>query len=1664
MDALITDLGQVDSMYRQIEDSSRNASGSALKENEQYMKSLQARIGLARVEVEKLALSIGEAFLTEGMIQGIQMFGSMLGAITEVVKAVGALPVGFAVTGLALTLLSSKFKGLTVSISQSILGMLGFRTATTTTGTATTSLGARLTTLGTSMKAFVASTGLAGVAFVALGFAMEKLLGHFAKQRELQETIAQENREMTRSYKESSDEIDSLVSRYKTLQDTMRTGTDEQKVAIADEYLEVQGKLAELMPNLVKGEDDYGNAIIGNAVVIENKIKLIERQIEAEERRLAAENAKADKKNEKTEKIEENKLGQVEDYQLGRFEKKNNRVNTNLVDRYKGEIKSYEDMTKAIEHYEKQRVKFEQEGLTGKANAAAKTVKSLTDLSNLYLSVGDELSDARTKLAQRSFESTEKMILDNKNLSDSAKEMAMGIASTLATIGLESGSLEGIFDGLQSGLQDDGSLKLFIDSYEQSFNRLKRAQKEGLSTDDLEDYLEAALYSFDTVKNSILDTARANGVLEGSVEYANLEAELLRYSKANITSVESVQEMAKSTGQSEEQIKAMIMAVSDGSIEMGDFGEAVSEAAENIYTLESALEVVAGVSSKLVSDTEELLFIFEQLSNQQNLNAEQVDRLADAENKLSQMYPYLVQNGKLNIDMLRQESEAQSMLLKATEQLQKGKLTTDEKRALSGLQTARTEIHNINEQIKALDKLAAAYRKFTDASVQTAQELADAGLEDDAEDAFIRARKWSGFAKEQESTVGTYKAQLQDVVKTQGAYVNTLAASEAIAGKNKTATEKQTKAQKEAAKAMERSIFIADKYKRSLELLNLEIKKQQDIQANTPDYSSQHRAAIEAEIKLQKDKTDLLLQQEQALQAQIKSGKILQTGIVTTSSEKSQKLSGWDGRITSQMGARNTGIKGASTNHAGIDIAGAKGTRLDSNVSGKVIFAGSKGNARGNYVQIQTEDGMKHIYQHLDKVVATLGQTITAGMQIGTIGNTGVGSGSHLHYEVRDKSGKAVNPNTAVDAARKGVSSASKEAAQVSQSIDGAQSELISLQGQIMDQSSVVKKLEMDLINSKLSEFNERREKYQRVIEFEAVKIDTLDKSSARYVATLERTAQHLKYKQQVNQEELKFLEEQQKSGKLSALAMDANKVAIDDLKISMMSLGLEIQNTNANMIESTMLGFVERLDDMDYAIQRSQTITSLLEEGTAEYANEIKFQIDQLQLSKKEIKAQEDALKKLLKTKDLSIEKVKEYKEQLEDLSLAYLDVDVNIKRLKDSTNDFIADSLTKIKDELIDGLKKNSEEAVKSLEDQIKAAEDSYDSLIDKQKERLDALDEEIEKEDRLKKLQDIDNEIAKVKSLKNKSYITKDGEEILTYDKAKVSELEKQRDEMKQQFERDDIKKAINDEITRLEKAKKDRVDILRKEVEDTKAHYDRMIATEEEKWTQLIASAQKGTLEFDELMNEFYGTSSANLQNYVSDTLMKIQTIKDAYASLASLEASVPQSSGGGGSSSSSSSGNPLGMSEDDYDRYVWNKERYSNGVNKDKAAEENERLRDRYGIAEDKYSLDELKKYHTGGIIGETKGSRLSNLANKLFNAKPGEQVVKSLVGELQVPPMNIPNLFTNINSMVGSLFSKQQPQMQPAGDVINMNGVVIQADNPKQFFKDLDMHIRMNKR
>jgi hypothetical protein len=114
---------------------------------------------------------------------------------------------------------------------------------------------------------------------------------------------------------------------------------------------------------------------------------------------------------------------------------------------------------------------------------------------------------------------------------------------------------------------------------------------------------------------------------------------------------------------------------------------------------------------------------------------------------------------------------------------------------------------------------------------------------------------------------------------------------------------------------------------------------------------------------------------------------------------------GW---LTSRFGSRVSPFTNQKQFHAGIDIAGERGTDVYAPAQGKVVFSGNRG-PLGKSIIIDHGYGIRTQYGHGDDLYVKTGESVQRGQRIAALGNTGRSTGPHLHYVVEVK-GKAVNP------------------------------------------------------------------------------------------------------------------------------------------------------------------------------------------------------------------------------------------------------------------------------------------------------------------------------------------------------------------------------------------------------------------------------------------------------------------------------------------------------------------------------------------------------------------------------------------------------------------------------------------------------------------------------
>lgn len=112
--------------------------------------------------------------------------------------------------------------------------------------------------------------------------------------------------------------------------------------------------------------------------------------------------------------------------------------------------------------------------------------------------------------------------------------------------------------------------------------------------------------------------------------------------------------------------------------------------------------------------------------------------------------------------------------------------------------------------------------------------------------------------------------------------------------------------------------------------------------------------------------------------------------------------------ISSSFGKRKHPIYKVQKFHTGIDFVEAKGTPVYATGSGVVVRKGYS-SGYGYFIEIEHAGGFRSFYAHLSKTLVNTGDSVRMGKYIACVGNSGITTGYHLHYEIR-KGNRFLNP------------------------------------------------------------------------------------------------------------------------------------------------------------------------------------------------------------------------------------------------------------------------------------------------------------------------------------------------------------------------------------------------------------------------------------------------------------------------------------------------------------------------------------------------------------------------------------------------------------------------------------------------------------------------------
>jgi murein DD-endopeptidase MepM/ murein hydrolase activator NlpD len=114
--------------------------------------------------------------------------------------------------------------------------------------------------------------------------------------------------------------------------------------------------------------------------------------------------------------------------------------------------------------------------------------------------------------------------------------------------------------------------------------------------------------------------------------------------------------------------------------------------------------------------------------------------------------------------------------------------------------------------------------------------------------------------------------------------------------------------------------------------------------------------------------------------------------------------------VNSPFGLRQMPWEENGRLHEGVDIAAPAGAPVHVATDGIVMKSGVSG-TYGRFVEVAHKDGFRTLYAHLGRDAGLKrGTYVKRGTTVAYVGNSGRSTGSHLHFELRNKAGKPLNP------------------------------------------------------------------------------------------------------------------------------------------------------------------------------------------------------------------------------------------------------------------------------------------------------------------------------------------------------------------------------------------------------------------------------------------------------------------------------------------------------------------------------------------------------------------------------------------------------------------------------------------------------------------------------
>ncbi|MBE2918577.1 transglycosylase SLT domain-containing protein [Anoxybacillus flavithermus] len=803
-----------------------------------------------------------------------------------------------------------------------------------------------------------------------------------------------------------------------------------------------------------------------------------------------------------------------------------------------------------------------------------------------------------------------------------------------------------------------------------------------------------------------------------------------------------------------------------------------------------------------------------------------------------------------------------------------------------------------------------------------------------------------------------------------------------------TSQEKLSESQDKANKSTEKSIYIADKYKQALEKVNTELEKINAIKSKFPQHSKEYQKALKQEIELLKQQKKIYEDQTKDLQRQIKSGKIQQTGIITQKSTSNSVYTGQYADIINKA-AKTYGIdpfliaavikQESNFNPRAKSHTGAEGLMQLTPTTAKELGVTNPYDPSQNIM-----GGAKYLAQQLQRFGGNIEKALAA---------YNAGAGNVLKYggippfkETQNYVKKVsqyysqYSKTGTID-----TSDVSRQKAEAQQAIDEAKIQVNQLIQQSEKTSGEITELYGQLVDSFIAEYEHSINYIQNKVKEYELKTQSLDETSEDYRSAINEQAYQLTMVNKKLNDEIWFLRHQatnnknisqQKREELLSLAKEKELEHIENK--------LRIQDLLFEKVNSKLREYSDQIDDIDFELERSQKLMSVYNEESNEYQKELEIQNKLLRQKKKLLHQEAEYIRKQLKSEKLSAEQKRELKERIEEISLAWLDLENQIKSIQETIAGRVIDifkkSYQKQKDFALEAINKEMDALEKAHQKKMKMYDEDLSRFEETVNKKIGLIDKQAEEEDYNKELGKLQNEQLELQ--KRISILSLDNSS-----EAKVKRLEMEK-ELATLMEQIEELKLGRERKLRKENLEEE-LETYRKEIEEKKEAEDKKYEIEKERLEKI---RRKTEFHYDNLINDeqYYANIRKNImegnfneikrimQTFYDEMKVKNEEVTremgESWAELTNLMNEITsgqkQMSAIENAQISAIENTPLMM---DWKKYLENKRKYNlakTPQEKQQLAAENTALRRKYGFIDGSYeelsgiqfsNKDELRK-------------------------------------------------------------------------------------------------------